>query len=278
MPAQLTPAATTYDPDKRKTIQLLAIPAFTDNYLWMVCKGDHAIVVDPGDAMPVRTILQKHGLTLDAILLTHHHHDHVGGVPELQRATRATIYGPAREQLPACDHRLSEGDALDLPNVELTLQVLDVPGHTAGHIAYHGVLGASKQPILFCGDTLFAAGCGRLFEGTPSQMLDSLTKLEKLHSDTLICCAHEYTLANLEWALTVEPDNQALHNRWSAASRLRESALPTLPSQLQLELDTNPFLRTAQASVSAAATHYAQQTLGDQAAVFATLREWKNNF
>lgn len=278
MPTKLAPAPTTYDPEKRNNIQLIAVPAFSDNYLWMICKGDHAIVVDPGQAAPVQTILHQHKLKLDAILLTHHHNDHVGGVLELQQATQATIYGPAHEKLPACDHRMSEGDSLKLPGVELSLHILDVPGHTAGHIAYHGVLGRHEQPILFCGDTLFAAGCGRLFEGTPEQMLDSLNKLAKLHSDTLICCAHEYTLANLEWALAVEPDNQMLEERLSAASRLRKQAQPTLPSHLQLELDTNPFLRTSQVSVSAAAVRYARQALDQPSAVFATLREWKNNF
>lgn len=278
MPDLCAPAPTVYDPKKRENIQLIAVPAFSDNYLWMVCKGNHAVVVDPGLAAPVQTILHQHNLTLDAILLTHHHHDHVGGVLELQRAHHAVIYGPARETLPACDHRMSEGDSLTLPNVDLSLHVVDVPGHTAGHIAYHGALGSHKQPILFCGDTLFAAGCGRLFEGTPEQMLDSLGKLSILHSDTLVCCAHEYTLANLEWALTVEPDNKALQNRWTAASQLRENAQPTLPSHLQLELDTNPFLRTSQVSVSTAAERYARQALNQPVSVFATLREWKNNF
>lgn len=278
MPAKFTPAPTSYDPAKRNKIQLIAVPAFSDNYLWMVCKDDHAIVVDPGQAAPVQTILHQHELKLDAILLTHHHNDHVGGVLELQQATQAVIYGPARENLPACDHRMSEGDTLELASVDLSLCVLDVPGHTAGHIAYHGVLGSQEQPIVFCGDTLFAAGCGRLFEGTPEQMMESLGKLAALHSDTLICCAHEYTLANLKWALAVEPDNQALRERWSAASRLRELAQPTLPSHLQLELDTNPFLRTSQPRVAAAAAHHARHTLDQPSAVFATLREWKNNF
>ncbi|HLR78206.1 MAG TPA: hydroxyacylglutathione hydrolase [Burkholderiaceae bacterium] len=278
MSAEFIPAPTVYDPAKRNTIQLIAVPAFSDNYLWMVCKGDHAIVVDPGQAAPIQTILQQHQLTLDAILLTHHHHDHVGGVAELKASTQATVYGPATEQLPACDRPMAEGDKVSLPGVDLALQVLDVPGHTAGHIAYHGTLGAGQQPVLFCGDTLFAAGCGRLFEGSPEQMLASLTKLAALHSDTLVCCAHEYTLANLKWALAVEPDNAALRDRLHVASQLRASSRPTLPSTLQSELDTNPFLRTSQENVVAAAARHAGQSLDQPVAVFASLREWKNNF
>lgn len=278
MTVQTDPAPTAYDPLKRDQIQLIAVPAFSDNYLWMVCKNDHAVVVDPGQAAPVQTILHQNQLTLDAILLTHHHHDHVGGVLALQQETQATIYGPANETLPACDHRMTEGDQITLPNTGLDLQVIDVPGHTAGHIAYHGVLGDQKQPVLFCGDTLFAVGCGRLFEGTAAQMLDSLSKLARLHPDTLVCCAHEYTLANIEWALAVEPDNLKLQDRQKVATQLRERLLPTLPSLLHLELDTNPFLRTSQASVSAAAAGYANQSLSSSTEVFATLREWKNNF
>lgn len=257
--------------------RLLPLPALSDNYIWLLYRNGHAIVVDPGEAAPVERALDEFGLVLDAILLTHHHGDHVGGVVALQSRTRAYVYGPATESLPACDQRLAEGDQVDLPDIGLRFSVLDIPGHTAGHIAYYGDVNP-HEPAVFCGDTLFAGGCGRLFEGTPAQMVDSLGKLAHLPADTLVCCAHEYTLANLRWALQVEPGNAALHERWEDCRAQRARGLPTLPSTISLEQRTNPFLRNTQENVISAAAAHAGAPASSPVAVFANLREWKNNF
>lgn len=257
--------------------QLIPLPALTDNYIWLLRQDNNAIVVDPGDAGVVAAYLDRHGLELKSILLTHHHMDHVGGTVALHERSGATVYGPAGERLPMCHHRLSEGDTVQLRDFGLTLQVLDVPGHTAGHIAYYGEP-AGGAPLLFCGDTLFAAGCGRLFEGTPEQMHESLGKLSALPGNTLVCCAHEYTLSNLRWALQVEPGNAALQERHAKAAQLREQGLPTLPSNIALERDTNPFLRTAVPEVTENAARHSSGSPRSEVEVFARLREWKNNF
>lgn len=256
---------------------LVPLPALSDNYIWLLSQNGKAIVVDPGEAKPVLAYLDEHKLSLTAILLTHHHGDHTAGVPELQQATGATVYGPAQEKLPACDHRLAEGDTITLTGPTLSLSILDVPGHTAGHIAFYGLIDDS-QPVLLCGDTLFSAGCGRLFEGTPAQMVESMGKLRTLPPDTLVCCGHEYTLSNLRWAMHVEPDNDMLQQRWEQASKLREKGLPTLPSTIGSELDCNPFLRLAEPAIVAAVSAYATAAVSSEVDVFACLREWKNNF
>src|SRR5690554_5445347 len=257
--------------------RLLPLPALSDNYIWLFRQDDNAIVVDPGEAEPVEQYLEQHGLARQAILLTLHHGDHVGGALALHNRGNAPVYGPAGAGLPVCRHRLSEGDTVQLRDFGLTLTVLDVPGHTAGHIAYHGQPQGSA-PVLFCGDTLFAAGCGRLFEGSPEQMLASLSKLASLPDDTLVCCAHEYTLSNLRWALQVEPGNATLQERWNTATALREKGQPTLPSTLALEQASNPFLRTAVTAVAERAAQHAGRRLGSEVDVFAQLREWKNTF
>ena len=257
--------------------QLVPLPALSDNYIWLLHDQHAAVVVDPGEAAGVEQYLDQHRLTLKAILLTHHHADHVGGASALHQLTGAPVYGPATERLPVCQHRLSEGDTVQLPDFGLVLDVIDVPGHTAGHIAYHGRT-AEGTSLLFCGDTLFAAGCGRLFEGTPQQMHASLNKLAALPSDTLVCCAHEYTVANLRWAVAVEPENEVLRDRVESANDLRKRGLPTLPSTLELELATNPFLRTGIAAVAQSASAYAGNRPASEVETFAQLREWKNNF
>ena len=184
------------------------VPAFSDNYLWVLHDDTHAVAIDPGDARPVIDYLAAQSLTLVAILCTHHHADHVGGVESLldflQLRGNIPVYGPANERIPARTHALREGDRVAIPELSAHFSVLDVPGHTAGHIAYHG------HDLLFCGDTLFACGCGRLFEGTAAQMTASLTKLKSLPPQTKVFCAHEYTMGNIKFAEAVEPGNADL--------------------------------------------------------------------
>lgn len=255
-------------------LTLFPIPAFADNYIWLLHNGRDAWVVDPGDAAPVQTHLREHGLTLRGILLTHHHADHTGGVDDLRTTTGARVFGPAFEALPEPVERLGEGDQVEL--LGLTFQILEVPGHTAGHIAYFAP-DADGGPLLFCGDTLFSGGCGRLFEGTPAQMLASLDKLAALPASTRVCCTHEYTLSNLRFALAVEPGNVDLANYNSHCEQLRSQGLPTLPGNLGQELRINPFLRSRQPEVAASAKAQSPEAVGD-VAIFAALREWKNRF
>lgn len=259
-----------------QTTGIIPLSAFSDNYIWLITNGSDAMVVDPGQAAPVLQALDARNLKLTAILLTHHHQDHVGGVAELVSQTGAMVYGPAGEVLPICDVALVEGDTITDSTLQLSLSVLDVPGHTAGHIAFAGDI--SGQPVLFCGDTLFAAGCGRLFEGTPAQMDESLSKLAALLPATAVYCAHEYTLSNMRWALAVEPRNQTLQNWHAQAEQQRAEGQPTLPSTIGQELSCNPFLRAREPGVAQAATQWAERPLNSPVEVFAALREWKNNF
>ena len=253
---------------------MIPLTAFADNYIWILHDGHKAVAVDPGDAQPVKAYLANEGLQLSAILVTHHHPDHVGGVDALRESTGAVVYGPARERIPEPLTRLSQGDAVEV--LGLNFRVLDVPGHTAGHIAYvcDNWEGA---PLLFCGDTLFSGGCGRLFEGTPAQMLASLDRLAALPDNTRVCCTHEYTLSNLKFAQAVEPHNADLLAYTVHCEALRAAGQPTLPASLATERPINPFLRTRQADVIRAAQTFSTQA-HDETSVFAAVRQWKNEF
>lgn len=263
-------------------MNLLPLPAFNDNYIWLLHDRTQAVVVDPGDAAPVLAALRSHGLNLQAIVLTHHHGDHVGGVAALHEATGggAQIYGPADETLPGPRgvpvQPVRGGRQVQM--LGLQWQVLDVPGHTAGHIAWYAP-DAPGGPVLFCGDVLFAGGCGRVFEGTPQQMYASLQTLAALPPQVQVCCAHEYTLANLRFALAVEPDNTDIRNYLAWCEARRQNGQPTLPTLIGRELAINPFLRCTHASVVQAAQRFAPHTdPSDPASVFAALRAWKNEF
>jgi hydroxyacylglutathione hydrolase len=255
-------------------MKLIPLPALTDNYIWMLHDGKNALVVDPGEAQPVLQALALENIHLQGILITHHHGDHTGGVAELRQATGACVFGPAKEHVPEPLAKLSQGDTV--PLLGLNFQVIDVPGHTAGHIAFY-CEAADGIPLLFCGDTLFSGGCGRLFEGTPAQMLNSLQTLAALPGNTRVCCTHEYTLSNLKFAREVDPDNTELQNYQQHCLTLRSKNLPTLPSSMALELAVNPFLRSASPGVRASVERFDAQGCADNGA-FATLRTWKNQY
>jgi hydroxyacylglutathione hydrolase len=256
-------------------IDIQPIPAFDDNYIWLLTRRGHdgCAVVDPGDEDPVIERLRDAGLRLDTILITHKHGDHVGGIRGLKAEwPDAVVVGPANEPIRTLERRVGGGDRVVLDDLGVAFDVIDVPGHTEGHIAYHD----PDSAVLFCGDTLFAGGCGRVFSGTFDQLSDSLIRIAGLPADTRVYCAHEYTLANLGFAQWVEPDSRALAERMQRDSDLRERGQPTVPSRLADELATNPFLRTDQADVVAAAANWLGQPLDGRAAVFRALRTWKD--
>ncbi|MET3118334.1 hydroxyacylglutathione hydrolase [Undibacterium sp. GrIS 1.8] len=260
---------------KNRALSILTVPAFDDNYLWLIHNGTYAVAVDPGDATPILAALDEHNLRLSAIVLTHHHQDHIGGVPALLRHLSVPVFGPANDNIQAVTQHLNQGNEITLPGINLKLQVLEVPGHTLGHIAYF----AKEQHWLFCGDTLFAGGCGRLFEGTPAQMLTSLDQLASLPDDTAVYCAHEYTMSNLRFAKEVEPENLALVERIQREQDKRDHGIPTVPSQIGLEKQTNPFMRIREASIQARLIAAGKITAGqDDASNFGALREWKNHY
>lgn len=252
-----------------------AIPAFNDNYIWLFQKPDSqdVFVVDPGDANPVIRYLDQANLNLVGILITHHHADHTGGVKQLTELYDPIIYGPSNSPYKGITHKLTDGDHCSV--LGETFQIKHVPAHTLDHISYFF---DGEQPILFCGDTLFLAGCGRIFEGTPTQMYSAMQYFNTLPAETLVYCTHEYSLANLAFAEAVEPENKAIQHVIGECREKRSQDLPTLPSSIKQERLINPFMRTAQESVQHAASQYSSQTLKDEASVLAVIRAWKNSF
>jgi hydroxyacylglutathione hydrolase len=256
-------------------INLITLPAFTDNYIWLLHDGHAAVVVDPGDSAPVLDALDRLGLVLAHILVTHHHHDHIDGVQALRSRLQGQVWGPADEALPPPWEHVVEGQVLPLLGVRF--EVMRVPGHTLGHLAYLATHPEWTEPTLFCGDTLFSAGCGRLFEGTPAQMFASLSRLAALPPSTRVCCTHEYTVSNLRFAQAVEPRNEEIAAHLRHSERLRSADTPTLPSTISVELRVNPYLRCTEPDVIASALR-AGATGTEPLAVFTALREWKNRF
>jgi hydroxyacylglutathione hydrolase len=262
-------------------MQFIQLPAFNDNYLWLLEESGHVWAVDPGDANVVQAYLEKNDLSLDGILITHHHQDHIGGVIQLRdwalqfHGEAIPIYGPSLEDIPFKTQAFKGGEVFNLMG-GASFQVIDVGGHTKGHIAYF--LENSNPPRLFCGDTLFANGCGRIFEGTANQLFESLQRLVNLPKETLVCCAHEYTLSNIKFAKQVEPNNSALLAWSDKADKIRELGNFTVPTTIAQELAVNPFLRCHEKSVIGSATDYAGRDLGGPAEVFAVIRAWKDVF
>ena len=274
-------------------ISISPIPIFNDNYVWLIeHKNGNACVVDPGDASPVQEVLQARNLTLTSILVTHHHWDHTGGIEQLVAAYQdVDVYGPKSDKIPQITHIQQHDDNINLfGDLSLSLQIIAVPGHTNEHIAYFANVSSNnnraniniqnnlEQPLLFCGDTLFAAGCGRLLGGTVEQLFSSLKTLATLPTHTQVYCTHEYTLANLAFAEAVEPSNELLKARVNVESIKRDKGMPTLPSSIELEQQTNPFLRCAQAEVMATINRHWKKSWQSELQLFAGLRLWKDNF
>ena len=250
------------------------VPAFSDNYIWLLENRDgSALAVDPGDGDAVEDALKETGLRLEGILITHHHYDHVGGVEMLKENHGCTVWGPFNPALPFIDHRLTDGDRLEVG--DYSFEILTVPGHTLDHIAYFQ---GGADPLLFCGDTLFAGGCGRIFEGDAPMMYASLSRLASLPANTAVYCAHEYTLANLAFAQAADPENTALEKRCGEARAMRDLGRATVPSTIALEQATNPFLRSASPGIREGLTVAGREVAGDEVAVFAALRAWKDSF
>lgn len=257
-------------------MHIIPVPAFRDNYIWLVHDGRHALVVDPGDAAPVEAALSRLELELGAILITHHHPDHVGGVARLLARGRVPVFGPAGEAIDGVSHPVVDGDVVRIAAPEIGFRILDVPGHTAGHVAY---VGTDIEPgLVFCGDTLFSAGCGRLFEGSPTQLARSLGKLAALPPDTRVYCTHEYTLSNLAFARAAEPENAERDAYAQHCETLRARGEPTLPSTIGRERAINPFLRCDRPSVAATVAAHVGRPMQDATECLAALRAWKDGF
>lgn len=255
-------------------LQIYPLPILKDNYVWILMDEatQCAVIVDPGDAAPIEAFLIERQLTLCGVLITHHHWDHTNGLKDLIAAREIPVVGPAQETIPGITLPAKEGQAFTLPDFPVTFSVLDIPGHTLGHVAY------LLPQRIFCGDTLFASGCGRLFEGTAQQLYDSLQKIAALPDDTAIFCAHEYTLNNLRFAALVEPDNAQVRERFQRVEMLRSNDLPSLPSLLADEKNTNPFLRCHIPAVIQSVEKYADRSLKNPVDVFTWLRKWKDRF
>lgn len=263
------------------TVNVTAIKAFADNYLWAVTRNNKAALVDPGDGDACIDFLEEKQLILSTILVTHHHADHTGGIKALvaycqQKQWPLTIYGPANEEIPLCDVKLVQDDEIHLADLDIDFHVIDLPGHTLGHIAYFAP--EPIEPLLFCGDTLFSGGCGRIFEGSAAQMLSSLTKLANLPEQTKVYCAHEYTQANLTFALTVEPTNDALINYSKSVNELRANGQATIPTTIGLEKKINPFLRSHQHTIQTSAIQFNNNAQANSLDAFTTIRRWKDQF